>query len=108
MLTPSLYGITGAIRDMKTISLYIIVIVAFCGCAGGRTDMSRETFFKDQLITWNQKLTQVIITDVLTPPVCARAYAYTNVAAYEGLRHGFPGYPSYASKLNDLKDIPAP
>lgn len=57
---------------------------------------------------YNRMLTQVIISDVFTPPVCSRIYAYTNIAAYEAIRQGYLQYPSYAGRLHDLKKIPEP
>lgn len=95
---------------MRSIRFHIVIYfiaLALAGCVGKRQS-SAEAFFGEQLIQWNQLLTRVIITDVLTPPVCSRAYAYTNIAAYEALRPGYPGQPSYAGKLNDLENVPAP
>lgn len=67
-----------------------------------------DAFSENQLTRWNRQLTSVVITDVLTPPVCSRVYAYTNIAAYEALRQGDTAYPSYSKVLNKLDNVPAP
>lgn len=57
----------------------------------------------------HQLLTDVIVTDILTPPVASRVYVYAHVAAYETLA-ALPnaGYRSLAQQLNQLTESPAP
>jgi len=102
--------ITPEIKEMKRSEItYILsfVLVSFfiAGCAGNRDKHSQDKFFAEQLIACNRNLTKVVITDVLTPPVCSRVYAYTNIAAHEALS---AGKNSYAGKLNNLTKVPAP
>jgi PAP2 superfamily len=54
------------------------------------------------------KLTEIIIYDVFTPPVAARIYAYTSLAAYEAIRHSTPGSESIAEKLHGFDPLPQP
>jgi hypothetical protein len=54
------------------------------------------------------QLTQVIIYDVFTPPVAARIYGYTSLAAYEAMRHADPKYASIVSQLKGFKAMPEP
>src|SRR5688572_6415932 len=61
-----------------------------------------------RLSDWNKKLTRVIITDVFTPPVCSRIYAYANIAAYEALVPSDSSYSSYSQRLNELERVPRP
>lgn len=65
-------------------------------------------FFENKLSEWNQHLTRIIISDIYTPPVCSRIYAYTSIAAYEALWPGYNDYSSYAGKLNGLQALPLP
>ena len=65
-------------------------------------------FCENKLAEWNQHLTRVIISDIYTPPVCSRIYAYTSIAAYEALRPACKNYPSYAGRLNYLQPLPLP
>src|SRR5438874_13171999 len=54
------------------------------------------------------KLTQVIIYDVFTPPVASRIYGYTSLAAYEAMRYANPKYPSLITQLRDFDKPPVP
>jgi hypothetical protein len=80
----------------------------FSGCKREADADVINKFCTKQLPEWNSKLTHVIISDIFTPPVCSRIYAYTNIAAYEALRQGYKNYPSYAGKLNELQKAPQP
>lgn len=54
------------------------------------------------------KLTQVIIYDIFTPPVASRIYAYTSLASYEAIRFMKQDAPSLAEKLNGFGKMPQP
>jgi PAP2 superfamily len=92
--------------------LFVIVFsfsfILFSACKPKADQAAIDQFCKNQLPEWNNKLTQVIISDIFTPPVCSRIYAYTNIAAYEALRPAYTNYPSYAGKLNGLQALPLP
>lgn len=53
-------------------------------------------------------LTNVIVHDIFSPPVAARIYAYTNIAAYEVLAKQNVDYHSFQKQLNTFPAIPAP
>jgi hypothetical protein len=55
-----------------------------------------------------EKLTDVIIYDVFSPPVVSRIYAYSSLASYEAIRFAKPGYPSIAARLSGFKPLPQP
>ena len=93
---------------MKKIAGLLMIIVFVCSCKQKTNHAGIELFCKNQLPQWNQKLTYVIMTDIFSPPVCSRIYAYTNIAAYEALLPENPGYKSYAGKLNGLQSLPKP
>lgn len=54
------------------------------------------------------KLTDVIVHDIFSPPQASRIYAYPSVAAYEVLRHDFQDYQTLAGQLTDLQPTPTP
>lgn len=57
----------------------------------------------------NEKnLTELIIYDIFTPPVAARIYAYTALAAHEALRHIDSKEASIVSKLKGFPAMPQP
>ena len=80
----------------------------FCGCSHKENTAALNKLYQNPLPDWNNKLTQVIISDIFMPAVSSRIFAYTNIAAYEALRPGYKNYPSYAGKLNDLQPVPLP
>ncbi len=93
---------------MKKLTGLLMIIVFVSSCKQKTNHAAIEQFCKNQLPQWNQKLTYVIITDIFTPPVCSRIYAYTNIAAYEALLPENPDYKSYAGKLTGLQTLPKP
>ncbi len=54
------------------------------------------------------KVTEVMIHDIFSPPVASRIYAYPNIAAYEILAQKDGGYSSLAGQLKELTAIPLP
>ena len=87
----------------------LISLVTIAAACKQQTDaVALEQFCNKQLPQWNRKLTQVIITDIFTPPVCSRIYAYCNIAAYEAMRPAYKQYPTYAARLNGLQPVPQP
>ena len=54
------------------------------------------------------KLNYVVIYDIFTPPVAARVFAYSNLAAYEVLANGSKEIISLQGKVKGLNNIPAP
>ena len=77
-------------------------------CRTTDTSTATEGYAEHSLSNWNKKLTRVIISDVFSPPVCSRIYAYANIAAYEALVPADSKHQSFAGKLNDLKPVPLP
>src|SRR5437870_9089221 len=83
-----------------------MLIIASCKTTDELTSVA--TFSEHALSKWNKKLTRVIISDVFSPPVCSRIYAYANIAAYEALVPSDSSHKSFAGKLKDLKPVPLP
>jgi hypothetical protein len=52
------------------------------------------------------KVTQIMIHDIFSPPVASRIFAYPNIAAYEIIAQNNPNYNSLSGQLNDLLPIP--
>jgi hypothetical protein len=89
--------------------LSLAIGVAACRVAEKAQDTAAlDAFSMTQLVTWNKNLSDVIITDIFTPPVASRIYAYPNIAAYEALLPAFPSYQTLAGQLNSLETLPAP
>lgn len=54
------------------------------------------------------KVTEVMIHDIFSPPVASRIYAYPNIAAYEILAKDSDKYVSLAEQVHGLEAIPNP
>lgn len=52
------------------------------------------------------KVTEVMVHDIFSPPVASRIYAYPNIAAYEILAQNSANYRSLASQLRGLDSVP--
>lgn len=55
-----------------------------------------------------KQLTDVIIHDIFSPPVASRIYGYANLAGYEAMVPGQPGYESLAGKVRKFTAPPKP
>ncbi len=54
------------------------------------------------------KVTEIMVHDIFSPPVASRIYAYPNIAAYEILAQKDSGYHSLSGQLRELNSIPSP
>jgi hypothetical protein len=89
------------------IVLAVLIVSGWMGCSekNKRTTALPGT----ELLHANQKkLTDLIIYDVFSPPVAARIYSYTSLAAYEAIRHLQPDQPSLTAKLPRFGPMPVP
>jgi PAP2 superfamily len=89
--------------------LYFVFIwcIIPAGCRQKTDQKKLDVFCENQLSQWNRNLTIVIITDIFSPPVCSRIYAYCNIAAYEVVRGMDSSYKTYAGILHGLSPLPA-
>lgn len=53
-------------------------------------------------------ITDIMVSDIFSPPVASRVYAYASIAAYETAVHSNEEYQSLAGQLNELTPGPAP
>lgn len=89
--------------------LILFCILAVGSCKQETVDLTNlDKFSQTQQIAWNKTLTNVMVADIFTPPVCSRIYAYPHIAAYEVLAINNKAYPSLAGTLSELTAIPAP
>ncbi|WP_299217976.1 vanadium-dependent haloperoxidase [uncultured Aquimarina sp.] len=52
------------------------------------------------------KITEVMVHDIFSPPVASRIYNYANIAAYEVIRQEDDSYKTLSNQLHGLKSIP--
>jgi hypothetical protein len=108
------------IQKIKTLKTYLpiilskqlfakqfIVLLTLFSCK--ETSNPQKTFdATQQLHQMHQKLTDIIITDIFTPPVASRIYAYTFLAAYEAGKCTQPNAPSITATLKGFDAMPVP
>lgn len=95
-------------KNIRNISLFILVLSAFLGCKSYNDDYKAATNSPAYLHSTMKKLTDVLIHDIFSPPVASRNYAYPSIAAYEAGRWIDSSYISLSGQLTDMPEILAP
>ena len=90
---------------MKKIAgiLGLAVILSACGTKDEPIVISPEDLHNSV-----DKVTEIMIHDIFSPPVASRIYAYPNVAAYEIMALQNEEYQSLAGQVRELTPIPQP
>lgn len=86
----------------KYIGLFCLAIVSI-SCSKEVTPIVVQP---DHFHTAIDKVTEVLIHDIFSPPVASRIYAYPNIAAYEIMASQSANYNSLAGQLKELTPIP--
>lgn len=83
-------------RFLRTLFLFLsFLFIVSCKKEGIQIETNDFHFLVD-------KVTEVMIHDIFSPPVASRIYAYPNIAAYEVLNSENGKYQSLSHQLNDL------
>jgi len=92
---------------MKKIFLTVLLValIAITACDSGVKEVNIESNVYHETM---DKLSEIIVHDIFSPPVASRIYAYTSIAMYETLAKNDPAYKSLAGQLNELTPIPDP
>lgn len=92
------------------LSIFGICLLTFAGFFGCSNKEQIEVAGNNPNIFHQsvEKLTDVIVHDIFSPPVASRIYAYATIAAYETLIHENPQYRSFVGQLNGLQNLPQP
>ncbi len=77
-------------------------------CKNYSTDYQQKAGNAEFIHAGVRRITDIIRHDIFAPPVSARIYAYSSVAAYEALVPGYPEYRSLAGQLKGLAPCPQP
>ncbi|GAB2688901.1 hypothetical protein GCM10027037_09400 [Mucilaginibacter koreensis] len=93
---------------MKRFLYLFISVITVCICAACHSKKKADITDAELLHNNVDKLTQVIIYDVFTPPVASRIYGYTTLAAYEATRYSDPKYASLIAQLKGFGQPPVP
>ena len=92
---------------MKKTSFILMMAFILISCT---TEQSNEpiTISSEELHSSVDKVTEIMVHDIFSPPVASRIFAYPNIAAYEIVALDNDDYISLAGQLHDLRPIPKP
>ena len=93
---------------MKNYTLFLIAVFLSVGCAGTNPDWKADAASAEDTHAAMQKLTDIIVHDIFSPPVAARIYSYASIAGYEALQHDYPEYKTLQGQINELENLPQP
>lgn len=82
-------------------------IILFFSCNEEKTN-EPIAISPEELHASVDKVTEIMIRDIFSPPVASRIFAYPNIAAYEIIALNNPEYLSLAGQVTDLTAIPNP
>lgn len=86
---------------------FMLVLIMLLNALSCTTDKEITVTSADYHKTLD-KLTEVMIHDIFSPPVASRIYNYPNIAAYEIIRLETPQYKTLSGQLKAFKSIPKP
>ncbi len=92
---------------MKKILLLPMLVVLIVSCSKEQKE-EPLTITPDELHGSVDKVTEIMIHDIFSPPVASRIFAYPNIAAYEIVALYNDDYKSLVGQVHDLTPIPAP
>ena len=87
--------------ETKIFAFLIICFMISCSKPAEDIKVSPELFH-----TSVDKVMEIQIHDIFSPPVASRIFVYPNIAAYEILAQKNSKFPTLVGKLNELKSIP--
>ncbi|MEM9143960.1 MAG: vanadium-dependent haloperoxidase [Bacteroidota bacterium] len=92
---------------MRNIWVLFVVLGVVFSCGPGVKE-GIITVGPEDLHASVDKVTEIMIHDIFSPPVASRIFVYPNVAAYEIVAQGNGAYHSLAGQLHGLDSVPSP
>ncbi|MGM0580391.1 MAG: vanadium-dependent haloperoxidase [Bacteroidota bacterium] len=92
---------------MKSTVIYFLMIFGFFFSCTQSEHQKTKVEAKD-MHSLMQKVTDVTVHDIFSPPVASRVYVYPSIAAYEVLALEDSSFRSLAGQLHGLQPIPDP
>lgn len=90
---------------MRRFSLFFVLInLFFTSCSENKPIEVQPLVLHNSI----DRVTDIMVHDIFSPPVSSRVFAYPNIAAYEIVAQANPQYQSLAGQLKGLKPIPKP
>jgi len=89
----------------KNFFILVLSLFIFSACDSGKEEISISS---DVYHNTMEKLSEVIVHDIFSPPVASRIYAYPSIAMYEILAQDNSDYKAFAGQLAEMTEIPKP
>ncbi len=86
----------------------LILILCLLGCKPEVEDYGSLVSDPNLLHASMDKLTDVIVHDIFSPPVASRVYVYPSIAAYEVIKHADPSLKSLVGQLDGFAKVSPP
>ncbi len=93
------------------ILIAFIFLISSCNDKSSNINSGAKKFVNsdvDYIHVAEKKLTDLIVTDIFTPPVASRVYVYPMLAAYEAGKFSKTGYNSLTVKMRGFDVMPVP
>lgn len=84
----------------KTFFIWSLTLLLFLGCK----PQTEITVTPDDYHALVDKVTAIMVNDIVSPPQASRVYVYPNIAAYEVLNTKSGKFSSLSSQLNGFED----
>ncbi len=83
-----------------------VVSIAILAISCKKVDYAAKVNNAEDLRKAYERLSEVIVHDIFSPPVASRNYVYPSIAAYEVWAQSDSNYLSLAGQLNELSETP--
>lgn len=90
----------------KKVSAVVLAIIFFSCSPEKQPSNEPIKVTAEDLHTSIDKVVEIMIHDIFSPPVASRIFAYPNIAAYEIIAQVNPDYNSLAGQVNELTPVP--
>lgn len=89
---------------MKSSGKFLVVMMVFilASCQKDQPISISSVDYQNEV----DKVTEIMVHDIFSPPVASRIYAYPNIAAYEIIAQNDPNYQSLSGQIKHLSPIP--
>jgi len=92
---------------MKTIK-HLLLVLPFIWMASCQPKVEMDFEDGELIHGAMQRLTDIIVYDIFSPPVASRIYAYASIAGYETMLTEYPKYESLSGQIRGLEAAPQP
>lgn len=87
-------------KTVRILQLFVIMII-ISGCSQSNPITVLASDYQDEV----DKLTEIMVHDIFSPPVASRIYAYPNIAAYEIIAVNSDDFASLNGQIDGLPSI---